>query len=145
MPQTATQLTTEMLARFIGGEAEIQNGGEDYLYRGEISAITIENREVALQFAWLAKNRGGPFGGGGTGPSEDWDTSTNLENRMSLDIYSFSEISEGRVAFNSPIVGEVVVLFPPDGSHIDPTNVHGLSDKIKARQMEKYERWHASH
>ena len=54
------QLTTEELARFVGGDMEIQNANEDYLYRGPIERATVEGGEVRVHFKWIAKNDGGP-------------------------------------------------------------------------------------
>jgi hypothetical protein len=43
--------TTQSLARFVGGQMEIQDVEEGYhLYRGEIAAITVENDHIYFKF-----------------------------------------------------------------------------------------------
>lgn len=123
------QVTSEMLARFVGGQMEIQNQGEGYIYRGEVKTIAVENNELKAQFAWVAKGEGfPPF------PNK-WVKDDNLDYAASLEIYSASNIGPSggevgggdRLCFNSSIVGETVVLYPPDGSKLDPAKVEGLS------------------
>ena len=138
----AEQLTTESLARFIGGEAEIQNEGEGHIYRGEISEAKVEGGSLVLKFLWCAKNRGGPFGGG-SGPSPDWDNEANLDYSASLEIYSTSDINDGRMVFQSPIVGELTTLFPAEGSKLNPERVHGFPEQLKAVAMAKWQAWDA--
>jgi len=107
---------------------EIQNEGEEYLYRGEIKAIVVEDGELRVQFAWVAKGEGYP-----PLPSR-WVNDTKLDYATSLEICSASNIGSSghdkgggdRICINSPIVGEVIVLYPPDGSKLDPAKVEGL-------------------
>ncbi len=133
-------LSTETLQKFAGGEAEIQNENENYLFRGEIASIAIENNELQIKFAWFAKNRGG------APPqlSEDWDIDPELDYGASLEIYYPSDIGDGRISFSSWIVGETIVLFPIDGSKMNPERIHGLPDEIKAKQAEKFRSYNES-
>ena len=124
------ELTTQAVARFIGGQMEIQNEHEGYMFRGEIKTIAVENNELRVKFAWLAKGEGyPPF-------PKKWVNEDNLDYRASLEIYSASDIGPGstddgiegdnRLCFSSQIVGETAVLFPPNGSKLDPAKVEGL-------------------
>ena len=114
------QLTTQAVAKFTGGQMEIQNQNEGYLFRGEIKAIAVKNNELKVKFAWLAKGEGFP-------PiPKRWVKDDNLDYGASLEIYQASEIGDGRLSLNSPIVGELAVLFPPNGSKLDPSKVEGL-------------------
>ena len=124
------QLTTQTVARFIGGQMEIQNQNEGYMFRGEVKTIAVENNELKVKFAWLAKGEGyPPF-------PKKWVNEDNLDYGASLEIYSASDIGPGstddgiggdsRLCLNSSIVGETVVLFPPNGSKLDPAKVEGL-------------------
>ena len=115
------QLTTEKVAEFIGGDMEIQNPGEDYLYRGPIKAATVEGDDVKVEFKWLAKNNGGS-----NSPTPEWTKGERLYYAASLQIYAVSEIGMGRICLSSMIVGETVVLFPPSGEKLDPSRVAGL-------------------
>lgn len=122
------QLTPEIVSEFIGGQMEIQNESEGYIYRGEIKTITVENNELRAEFIWLAKGEGSP-------PLPDrWVKDERLDYMASLDIYSVSNIGptgneiggSDRISLLSPIVGELVILYPPDGSKLDPSKVEGL-------------------
>ena len=48
------ELSTEILARFVGGDIEIQNGGENYLFRGPIKTATVDGEDVIIEFEWTA-------------------------------------------------------------------------------------------
>ena len=122
------QLTTQMVERFKGGQMEIQNENEGYLYRGEVETIAVENNTLRVKFVWVAKGEGGP-------PFPDkWIRDEHTTYDASLEIYSVSNIGSSgeevggsdRLCLNSPIVGELVVLYPPDGSKLDPAKVEGL-------------------
>ena len=113
------QLSSETLARFKGGQLEIQNKNERYIFRGQIENVVVEDNIVKVKFAWLAKGKDG-F------PPCRWIKDDNLDYAASTKIYFASEIGDGRIAINSPIVGEMAVFFPPDGSKLDPAKVEGL-------------------
>lgn len=122
------RLTTQTVQRFKGGQMEIQNQNERYLYRGEIETIAVENNALQVKFAWLAKGEGFP-------PlPKKWVRDDRLDYAASLEIYSASDIGssghetggDSRICLHSPIVGETVVLFPPNGSRLDPAKVEGL-------------------
>lgn len=120
------RLTTELVARFKGGQMEIQNSGEGYVYRGEIAEISVEDNSLKAKFSWLGK--------GDSLPPQRWTKDDNLDYAASLEIYSASDIGpsggdiggDNRLCLNSSIVGETVVLFPPNGSKLDPSKVDGL-------------------
>ena len=115
------EVTNEILARFVGGQMEIQNQGEGYLYRGEVEAIAVEDNELQAKFTWLAKGEGFP-------PlPKKWVKDDQLDYAASLEIYTPSDIGDGRLCFNSSIVGETVVLYPLNGSRLNPAKVEGLS------------------
>ncbi len=137
------QITTESLARFVGGEAEIQNQFEDYLFRAEIADIKVDHGSLVIKFAWCAKNRGGPFGGE-KGPSPDWDNETNTDYSASLEIYNPSDLGDGRMTFQSPITHETVVLFPADDSKMNPERIHDFPEHLKDKQTQKWREWEAS-
>lgn len=126
-------LTTQEVQKYQGGQAEIQNRDEGYLYRGEIVKIDIENNELRIRFAWLAKGEGFP-----SFPKR-WVKDDHLDYTASLDIYEISNIGPGseggdRLCFNSSIVGELTVRNPPDGTKLDPEKIEGLQ-LVQQRQM----------
>ncbi|SRR6266702_5283488 len=118
------ELTPEMAAGYVGGQIEVQNQGEGYYYRGEIATATVEgtgdNATFKATLNWMAKGVGSPL------PSR-LVSDTRLTYKASLSIYHVSVIRDGRILLQSPIVGEIVVLFPPNGSKLDPSKVEGLN------------------
>jgi hypothetical protein len=114
------KLTAAAVAKYVGGQMEIQNHNERYLYRGEIDSITVEDDLLQVTFAWLAKGEGFP-------PiPKKWVKDEKRDYVASLGVYIASDIGDGRLCLDSPIVGELVVLFPPNGSKLDPSKVEGL-------------------
>jgi hypothetical protein len=119
-----------MLATFVGGQIEVQNEGERYIYRGEIKTAVVEANEVRITLNWMAKGEGYP-------PiPTSWVVENRLDYTASLEIYTVSDIGSGseggrRLCLNSLIIGELVVLYPSDGSKLDPTKVKGLSLPFK--------------
>ncbi len=126
--EVAMRLTQELLSRYIGGQAEIQNQIEGYILRGEIDGVVLEGDEVSIRFAWFAKGDGyPPF-------PKRWVNEENLDYGLSL-VEGFTSVSDigpsgdggaNRIAIDSRISNELVVLFPPDGSKLDPAVVEGL-------------------
>ena len=118
------QLTTELATRYVGGQIEIQNRTEEYLYRGTISSIVVSDDTLKVELLWMAEGVGYP-------PlPEKWLNHENLTYEASLLIYSVSDIGDGRISLSSPITGELVVLYPPDGSKLDPSVVEGLDLRL---------------
>lgn len=110
----------EMLSKYVGGQAEIQNTNEGYMFRGEIKTIAIEENEVRIKFAWFARGEGFP-----PLPNK-WVNNDRLDYAADLQIYNFSDIGDNRLCFESAIVGEMVILYPLGGSRLDPAKVEGL-------------------
>ena len=118
-------LTNDMLARYVGGQMEIQNQDEGYIFRGEVKTIAIVDNELRVEFVWLAKGEGYP-------PlPKKWVNQQKLDYVISLELCSVSNIGPGsdggddRTCLSASIVGETIVLFPPNGSKLDPVKVEG--------------------
>jgi len=109
---------------YVGGQMEIQNQVEEYLYRGEIERIAVEDNELRVRFAWVAKGEGYP-------QLKKWIKDDGLDYAVSLEICRVSDIGDGRICLRSPITHELAVLFPKDGSKLDPSTVEGLDAKVK--------------
>lgn len=119
------QLTQETAAHYAGGQIEVQNLVEAYLFRGEIATIAVvgdgDDATLKVTLSWMAKGEGfPPF-------PNHWVSDYTTAYDASLMIYSVSDIGDGRLCLNSSIVGETVVLYPPDGSKLDPSKVEGLN------------------
>jgi hypothetical protein len=112
--------TNEKAGTYVGGQMEIQNDQEGYIFRGEIAEAVVFKGELKVRFSWLAKGEGFP-----PIPTR-WVKDNNLDYSASLEIYGVSDIGDGRLALNCPYTGELVVLFPPDGSKLDPNTVVDL-------------------
>ncbi len=122
------KLTTELLSSFVGGQMEIQNEREEYLYRGEVETIVVVNNELRVKLTWLAKGEGFP-------PiPKKWIKCDRLEYAASLQMYSANNIGPSsaevgggdRLCLNSDTIGETVIFYPSDGSKLDPKKVEGL-------------------
>jgi len=111
----------------MGGDMEIQNKNEGYLYRGPIKSATIENNMLLVKFAWLAK-------GEGYRPINKWKINKwKKEDKFASDgyvrnlkLYGVLEIGNDRLSLCSFTSGELLILFPPNGSKLDPAIVEGL-------------------
>lgn len=113
------QLTHDLVSRYTGGQIEVQNAGEGYLYRGEIATITVDgaadNATLKATLTWMLKADRFPG-------MQRWEPVDTRDYAASLAIYSASDIGDGRLSLSSFFVGETVVLFPPGGSTLDPTS-----------------------
>lgn len=114
------QLTKEVADRYIGGQVEIQNSEERYIYRGEVTTITVEDDVLKITFNWMAQGVGFP-----PIPSR-WVNSDQLTYDAALCVYTVSDIGDGRLCVQSHIIGETTILYPPGGSRLDPAKVEGL-------------------
>ena len=118
-------LTTKALSGFIGGQLEIQNRSEEYLYRGEIARAYIEGDNLKVRFAWQAKMEGG-----------EWHIAEGLDYVLTLwfdreknqPLCAVQRLSDGRLMIRgaSVFVAEVLTFFPPNGDKLDPAKVRGL-------------------
>jgi hypothetical protein len=121
-------VTDALLASFVGGQMEIQNENENYIFRGEIKTIAVVGEDLVVKFAWLAKGKGD------LSFPEGWIVDNNLDYSTNLGICSASNIGPSdieigggdRICITSPMIGEIIVLYPPDGSKLDPAKVEGL-------------------
>lgn len=112
--------TIELLEQYIGGQAEIQkNKDEDYLYRGEIKSITIKDNNYIIIFNWIAEL---------DKTTATWKLCESRPWQADCNAYAWQNIGPGseggdRFLFHSDLTGELVVLFPPDGSKLDFSRV----------------------
>ena len=118
------ELTSETLATYLRGLIEIQNPEDGYLVRGEIAAISLEGEgnttDLVVKFGWVAKGVGfPPF-------PNSWNVEEHGEYRASLIRFGVRDIGAGRLLLNAPLLGEVVILFPPSGSKLVSAKVESL-------------------
>jgi hypothetical protein len=122
------EMTTQALQRFVGGQMEIQNSSDDYLCRGEVKTIAVEGDDLHVTFTWFARGEGSfPI-------PQKWMNDVPVDYAVSLSVCSVSNIGPSgdgiggsdRLHLVSSILGETIVLYPPDGSRLDPATVEGL-------------------
>jgi len=102
-------LKNESLEKYIGGQAEIKNLGEGYLFRGRIERITIDNRELKIKFEWLAKKRDH------YSSSQKWFITNLTEYVVGYEIYSqCKNVGKNRLSLGSAIASDKIILFPPE-------------------------------
>jgi hypothetical protein len=116
------QLTKEDVTPYVGGQIEIQNPNEGYIFRGEILTITIngegDSAVLSVTLSWMARGIGLPPIG--------WETDDELDYGLGLAMSVTSRLSDARLRVKPSIIGEIIVLFPPGGSRLDPALVEGL-------------------
>lgn len=112
-------INSEVLSKYVGGQLEVQNRSEGYLYRGEIAAVDFQgeggDQRLTVTLAWLAKMEAGR-----------WVVTENQPWIASLPLYSANQIDAERLLMNSPLTGDLAVFFPPGGSTLARTRVEGL-------------------
>lgn len=111
-----------LLKDYNGGQLEIQNPEKNYVYRGEVSSIQCEDSIVTFTFKWLAK---GPY------PPSKWTSDDKRTHEIDLRKCKASDIGPGeegdtRIMFSGPDTTELAVLFPANGSKLDPSRVEGI-------------------
>jgi hypothetical protein len=138
-----------LLNTFVGGEVEVQNPIERYLYRGRIKTIVSDTSAgygtLKIGLLWQVKgvvevHRMAmlPVGGWDETPESDgleYSCNTDLPSPEidAPNIPNAQFIGGGRMMFRNPYNGEVAVLFPAGGSQLDPEKVRWLPDGPRAR------------
>lgn len=114
-------LTTEMLAEFIGGDIRIQDSEEiTHFFRGPIKTAVVEDNTLTVDFKWLAVTKNGT-----KGP----DVWTNVDNPQpwvaDLSDYTSQKL-DGTIVLISANITLLVVIIPPEKGKLNPTCVAGL-------------------
>jgi len=110
-------------SEFVGGQIEIQNPAEGYVYRGEIGTIAVEEGQLRVTFNWRAKGMGLPPMG--------WVGDDKRYYEVGLAQCNAADGYDRRVVWYLPASNEIVVLFPENGSRLDPAKVQGLDAKVE--------------
>jgi len=113
------QLTDEILQKYVGGQLEIQNQGEGYLFRGKIKAASITDEDLIVEFVWLAEGEGYP-------PlPKKWVKVKPEPYQVNSDLFTTSDIGDDRICL-STAMNETVVFFLEENCRFDPSAVEGL-------------------
>ncbi len=111
----------EFFQSFNGGQLEIQNLTEGYIYRGEISKIAIDKHQLNTMFNWCAKGIGFP-------PTK-WVKDEKNSHKVSLAEAVASNKKGSLVIDTGPTLKELLIFYPPGESDFDPEKVKGLDTK----------------
>lgn len=109
---------------YIGGEAEFWDELLDCVFRGPIDNIIIEGNNLKIIFSWMARGEGFPL-------PYRWTKCDEYERSIIIDLYDIDNIGPGfrggnRILLSSRVLGKDVILFPYNGSKLDPTRVEDL-------------------
>ncbi|MDP3986573.1 MAG: hypothetical protein U1C53_02520 [Candidatus Veblenbacteria bacterium] len=120
------KITTELLAPYAGGQMEVQNSKEGYIYCGEIAAVTVEDGELHVTWAWVAKGESYP-------PiPKQWVKANELNYRASLWIGAVIGLGDSRLCFTL-VTGDAIIFSPRGhGNNLNPAKVEGLQLAEKA-------------
>ena len=138
------EITVELLSKYSGGQLEVQNAIEGYLFRGEIGSISLEGNELVIEMVWVANHTG--FGSiiplsSHRSSGGEWvleEDEKKKKYRVSLEIYEVKGIGDDRLAMNSGITNELAVFFPAYGSKLSSSEVVGM-------ELEEVERFCEEH
>ncbi len=102
----------------IGGDIEVQQ--DDYIYRGPINSIRIENGKVYIELSWVARMS--------LSLGESWKAW-----HITCFVFSTSvlptDMGDDRVSLGMSHRG-YGIIFPKGGSKLDPAGVKGLSQDL---------------
>lgn len=120
-------------SKFRGGQMEIHDDKTNEIYRGEVKTITVtedtsRGKILRVQFAWFAKAEGHPPLPTGWVKNDQTDLAVDLSLHVVSNIGSSGGDVGGsdRICLKSKMLGETIILYPPDGSKLDPAEVRGL-------------------
>lgn len=123
------KLTQENAASFAGGQLEMRQRDKQLVHRGEVVRIDVQGSTLRVEFTWLARQERSakdPF----------WCFDQARPCEVDLDEYVATNIGPcasggGDRFFLSAAHGEkVVVLFPPDGEKLSPSEVFGFGREL---------------
>lgn len=119
---------------YAGGQIEIQNNVEDYLYRGQIDSIKVKEDkedsrfdELEVKLKWLAKSDpeiGGTY----------WKKDSRKEYVVTLYGALAADLEKNRMGICVPIINEMITLYPKGGSRLEPSEVKGLKMKKESKE-----------
>jgi hypothetical protein len=108
-------ITTQTLKPYVGGQVEIQNASKGYLYRGEIEDVEVQNGNMVVTFAWMAKGIDFPPVPSG------WRLLSSTLYGVRLSRFDAKNLGPGEVGGDRLGLisnDETIVFFPPDGSKL---------------------------
>lgn len=116
-------LTTEVLSRFVGGQLEIQNENEGYLYRGEVAEVQMDEiGTLKVKFAWQAKMA--EDGQWISYKDPGYGVSLWVDKKNNRPMSTVVDMGDGRLVIRVMVIWEVLTFFPPDAEDkLDPAKV----------------------
>ena len=115
-------LSEELVEMYVGGQIEVQNTPEGYIFRGDVETITFQDGELIVQPVWLAEGEGFP-------PRvTKWVRTDPKEYGASLRAYDILDFKGEKLVLFCPSTGELTALIPKGGSRLEPSEVEGLEE-----------------
>jgi hypothetical protein len=122
------EFTQEIADSYVGGQLEIEFGGDVDIYRGQIAGIQVTDdpqlgQRIEITLEWKAVLR--------DNEDEDenesqWVAIGSGAYRASTRMYTIFPTQDGEIAIASDD-GDLATLIPPDGETIDPAGIVGLN------------------
>ncbi len=93
--------TQEMLSKFIGGQHEVHDKRNTYVYRGEIQNMTLCEGTISITYVWQAKLVDGI-----------WYEVKPETYATDITVSLFAARRDGVLCYQTTIIGEIGTLFP---------------------------------
>jgi hypothetical protein len=116
------KFSQEAADQYLGGQVEIQNEVDGYLYRGKVEVARITGSVLKVNLAWMACGEGYP-----PLPRRWVNVPDLLEYIVDMENCTVSDIGGGRLNIHSFFTGELATFFTPEDGPLDPAQVEGLS------------------
>ena len=101
----------DVVGSYVGGQMEVQNPYEGYMYRGEISEIGIEGDKLKIEFDWVSKAK--EFS-----PAQPvWARHKEMSYSIDLRAYTPLDVGGGEFAIHSRSSNREVVMLLPKGGY----------------------------
>lgn len=113
------ELANDILQQYVGGQLEVQNPEEGYLFRGKIRTVGIQDEDLVVEFVWLAEGEGYP-------PlPKKWVKVKPEPYQVNSALFTASDIGDDRICLTT-LLHETAVFFLAKNCRFDSSAVEGL-------------------
>lgn len=142
------EIATGIFNPYIGGELEIQNEIENYMYRGKVATVSVTDGILKVKFAWLARAINDD-GGNSVLPTNGWIEDDNLSYSLTLfvgpdasipgdegiQLVSARALDTRGLVISSGVHNELLVFFLPGKSQLNADRVRWLPEGPYAKHV----------
>ncbi len=96
-----------------GGQIEVHNAREDYLFRGQINKLILKDDVLIITLAWITNARG-------HAQSLRWVRAEVRAHQVKLEEYELIPTQDASLRFQSPSIGELIILSLPGVRVLNP-------------------------